>query len=324
MTTRHLTSDSPAVERTCAKIHPTAIVHPAAELAEDVEVGPYSLIESDVKIGAGCRIGEHCIVRRYTTMGRGNVLDAFVVLGGLPQDLKFLPATVSYVRIGDQNVFREGVTISRATGEGKVTTVGSRTYWMTGSHAGHNATVEDEAILVNGSGLGGFATLGRRAILSSHVMIHQFCRIGESVMTQGNSGISMHVPPFCLVGIGINRVIGLNIVGMRRSKELTDEDRRQIKDAFGILYRSGLLRARAMERMDACTDWGAPAGRFRDFVRRAMQAVKPYDRGIIPLRRTRFRPLQQPDAPAVPQEILTSQYVPTSETRSSIYQAGGT
>jgi UDP-N-acetylglucosamine acyltransferase len=256
-------------------------------------------------------------------MGRGNVLDAFVVLGGPPQDLKFLPATVSYVRIGDRNVFREGVTISRATGEGKVTTVGSRTYWMTGSHAGHNATVEDDAILVNGSGLGGFATLGRRAILSSHVMIHQFCRIGESVMTQGNSGISMHVPPFCLVGIGINRVIGLNIVGMRRSKELTDEDRRQIKEAFGILYRSGLPRAKAMERMDACTDWGSPAGRFRDFVRRAMQAGKPYDRGIIPLRRPRPRPPQQPDTPVVPPENLTPHDFPTPGFRPPIHQARG-
>ena len=98
-----------------AKIHPTAIIHPSARLSEEVEVRPYAVIESDVQIGPGTVIGEHCAIRRYTQIGSGNMLDAYVALGGLPQDLKFNPQTVTYLRIGDNNVFREGVTISRAT-----------------------------------------------------------------------------------------------------------------------------------------------------------------------------------------------------------------
>ena len=128
-----------------ATIHSTALVDPAAKLADDVEIGPYCLVEADVALGPGTVLRPHAIVRRYTTLGSGNFVDSFAVLGGLPQDLKFKPDTVSFVRIGDNNVFREGVTVSRATGEGHATTVGSGTYWMTGSHAGHDATVHDDA-----------------------------------------------------------------------------------------------------------------------------------------------------------------------------------
>lgn len=265
------------------RIHPTAIVHPQAELADDVEVGPYAIVESDVKIGPACRIGEHAIIRRYTQMGSGNQVDAFVVLGSRPQDLKFDPRTVSYLRIGDDNVFREGVTISRATGEGAATLVGSRTYWMMTSHAGHNAVVGDEAILVNGSGLAGHAVLGRRSILSSNVMVHQFCWVGEGVMTRGNGGISQHIPPYVMTGFGINCVAGLNSVGLRRDPNMSDQDRRQIKEAFRLTYRSGLLTSKALEKMDACADWGPAAIRFREFIRKALAAPRPYNRGIAPM-----------------------------------------
>ncbi|MFB3893525.1 MAG: acyl-ACP--UDP-N-acetylglucosamine O-acyltransferase [Phycisphaerae bacterium] len=267
------------------RIHPTAIVNEAATLADDVEVGPYAIIEADVSIGPGTRIGEHAVIRRYTTLGAGNVIDAHVTLGGLPQDYKFVPLAKTYLRIGDGNTFREGVTISRATGEGNATVVGNRTYWMTASHAGHNAVIEDECVLVNGAAMAGHTVLGRGAILSAHVVIHQFCWVGERVMTQGLSGASMHIPPYSLTGFGINNLIGLNVVGMRRATDLTNEDRRQIKEAFRLLYRSGLTPAKALEKMDACEDWGAPAGRYRDFVRRVLTATKPYDRGVCHLRR---------------------------------------
>jgi len=267
------------------KIHPTAIVDARAELADDVEVGPYSIVERDVKIGSRCILAEHVIVRRFTQMGAGNRVDAGTVLGGAPQDLKFNPDTVSYLRIGDDNAFRENVTISRATGDGLATVVGSRTYWMTGAHAGHNATVEDDAILVNGSGLAGHARLGRKSILSGHVMVHQFCWVGEMVMTRGNGGISQHVPPYVMTGSGINRVAGLNVVGLRRNPEMTDEDRAQIKEAFHITYRRGLPMSKALAAMDACADWRPAAARFREFVRSVLTAVKPFNRGIVPMRR---------------------------------------
>lgn len=268
------------------KIHPTAVVDVKAHLADDVEIGPYSVVEGDVRIGSGTVLREHAVVRRYTTLGTGNFVDAYAVLGGLPQDLKFDPRSMTYLRIGDGNVFREGVTISRATGEGLETRVGNKTYWMAGTHAGHNATVDDEAILVNGSALAGHTVLGRKSILSAHVVVHQFCWIGEMVMSQGNCATSMHVPPYVIIA-GVNQVAGLNVIGLRRSPGITDEDRRQIKEAFHITYRSGLAREESLKRMDACADWGVPAGKFRDFVRKAFSAAKPYNRGLSGLRMER-------------------------------------
>lgn len=267
------------------KIHPTAVVHPEAKLGDDAEVGPYCVIEPGVAVGPGCVLREHVVLRRYTTLGRGNFVDTGTVLGGLPQDLKFDPSTVSYVRIGDDNVFREYVTISRATGEGNATVVGSGTYWMAYTHAGHEAVVEDEAILANGAAVGGHATIGRRAILSANVFVHQFTWIGEMVMTRGLSGFSSHVPPFVLGSEWINHIVGLNTVGLRRADDITDEDRRQIKEAFRITYRAGLSREQALAEMDAHADWGAPAGRFRDFVRRVHQAPPPHNRGLCRLRK---------------------------------------
>jgi UDP-N-acetylglucosamine acyltransferase len=267
------------------KIHPTAVVHPDAKLADDVEIGPYCVVESDVNIGAGTVLREHVVIRKYTTLGQGNFVDAHVVLGGEPQDLKFNFATKSSVRIGDDNVFRECVTISRATGEDNETVVGNGTYWMANAHAGHNATIEDNVILANGACVAGHATIGRRTILSAHVGVHQFTWVGEGVMTQGLSGLSAHTPPFVMTRGGINRLSGLNTIGLKRSPETTDEDVLQVSEAFRLTFRSGLTRAKALAEMDACADWGGPARRFREFIRRVHEAAPPFDRGLVRLRR---------------------------------------
>jgi len=266
------------------KIHPTAFVHPTAVFSDDVEIGAYSIVEADVVIGSGTVLHEHAILRRYTTIGQNNIVDSYAVLGGVPQDFKFNPQTVSYLRVGDNNVFREGVTISRATGEGEATIVGNRTYWMTAAHAGHGAVVEDDAILVNGAALAGHTFLGRGAILSANVAVHQFCWVGERAMGQGNSATSMHIPPFALFA-GANRVVSLNAVGMRRLEEVTGEDRRQIKEAFDLTYRSSLTVSDALRAMDERTEWGWAGARFRDFVRRVISARPPFNRGLCPLRR---------------------------------------
>ena len=264
-----------------ANIHPTAIVDPEAKLAEDVEVGAYCIVEKDVEIGPGTVLRSHVVIRRYTTLGAGNRVDPFVVLGGDPQDLKFDTDQVSYLRIGDCNVFREGVTISRATGRDQATVVGNKTYWFANSHAGHDARIEDEVILVNGALVGGHSTIGRGAILGGNGMIHQFVWVGEKAMFQGGGHTGMHVPPYVMCA-NVNNVISLNSVGLRRSKEISTEDRRQIKEAFDITYCRGLTRKQALEKMDACGDWGAAAGRFREFVRKVLSAEKPYNRGLCP------------------------------------------
>ena len=267
-----------------SKIHPTAIVHPTAVLSDDVEIGAYAVVEADVVIGPGTLLREHAILRRYTTIGRNNIVDSYAVLGGLPQDLKFNPSTISYLRVGDDNVFREGVTISRATSNGEATIVGNHTYWMTAAHAGHNAVIEDDTILVNGSALAGYTVLGRGAILSANVLVHQFCWIGEGAMSQGNAATSMHIAPFTLFA-GPNQVVSLNVVGIRRSKEITERERPQIREAFDLTYRSSLKLSDALRAMDERTEWGPAASRFRDFVRRVVSAQPPYKRGLCPLRR---------------------------------------
>jgi len=267
-------------------IHKTAIVDPSARLADDVRVGPFCVVEDHVEIGPGCALHEGVVVRRYTTIGRGNIIDAHCVLGGPPQDLKFDPATVSYLKIGDRNTFREGVTISRASLPGQSTVIGNDCYWMAYAHAGHDVTVADKVIMANGALLGGHARVGARAFLSAHVTVHQFTWIGEGVMSRGQAGVSMHVPPYALIA-DINRVAGLNVVGMRRNEQMTSEDRRQLKEAFRLTYRCGLSPRKALEQIDSRADWGPFAETFRRFLREVITAGPPFDRGLCP-RRKRF------------------------------------
>ena len=267
-----------------AKIHPTAVVDPSAVLADDVEIGAGAVVESNVSLGAGTVLRPHSVVRRGTTLGKGNLVDSFAVLGGDPQDLGFDRKTDTYVRIGDDNTFREGVTISRATKPGEATVIGNRTYWMANSHAAHDCVIGDDVVIVNAVLLAGHVVVGDRAILAGATMVHQFTWIGESVMTQGGSGTGMHVPPYSLLA-GVNEIVGLNSIGLRRNPTLTNEDRKQIKEAFKLTYRSSLSPALALAEMDKAADWGTAAGKFREFVRKVVTAEKPRNRGLCPRRR---------------------------------------
>lgn len=261
------------------EIHQTAAVDPGATLADDVEVGAGCVVESGVAIGAGTVLRPHAVVRRGTTLGKDNLVDSFAVLGGDPQDLSFDRKTETFLHVGNGNTFREGVTISRATKPGGATTVGDNTLWMANSHAGHDSTIGSGVVIVNAVLLAGHTVVGDRAILSGNTLVHQFTWIGEMVMTQGHSGIGMHVPPYVMVA-GINEIVGLNLVGLRRNPAFTDEDRRQIKEAFRLTYRSGLPRAKAVEEMNACKDWGPAAAKFRGFVQKVLEASKPHNRGL--------------------------------------------
>jgi len=263
-----------------SKIHPTAIVDPSAELDATVEIGAYSVVEGDVKIGGGTVLHPHVVVRSHTEIGENNQIHPFTVLGGDPQDYGYKSETITYLRIGDNNLLREGITINRATGEGNVTVIGNNTMWMANSHAGHNAIVQDNVVCANSVALAGYAQIAPRVILSGGAMVHQFTWVGEMVMTQGKAGISSHVPPYCLLAGGINVLIGLNSVGLRRAEHISSEDHRQIKEAFDLTYRSGLPKAEVLEKMDACGDWGEAACKFRDFIHKVVDAEKPYKRAL--------------------------------------------
>ena len=262
-------------------IHPTAIVDSSAEIADSAEIGAFAMVEADCSIGEGTVLRPYAIVRRHTSLGAGNTVDSFAVLGGEPQDYKFDPNQVSYLRIGDGNTFREGVTISRATGEGQATVVGDRTYWMANSHAGHNAEIGDGVILANSALIAGHVVVGPGCVFGGNTSVHQYVWIGQRVMLQGQTGVSMHVPPF-VICFQDNRVSALNSVGLRRAEDLTSDDRVQVKEAFRLLYRSDLIPPRALAAMDEHAEWGPVAAEFREFVRRVIHAEPPHRRGLMP------------------------------------------
>jgi UDP-N-acetylglucosamine acyltransferase len=260
-------------------IHPTAQIHQGAHIAADVQIGAYAIVEKNVNIGAGTIIRPQAMIRSYTSLGSNNYVDSFSILGGEPQDLKFDKNTISYLEIGDNNTFREGVTISRATGEGEKTIVGNNTLWMSNSHAGHNSIIHDNVIFVNGALVAGHCTIGKGAILPANGAIHQFCWIGENVMFQGGTFVSMHVPPFVICS-GLNNVIALNAVGLRRRQDLTDKDRKQIKEAFKITYRSGNSLKHALSEIKDMSDKGAAVGNFINFLEKVASAEPPFNRGL--------------------------------------------
>ncbi len=258
-------------------IHPTAIVDPNAQIGENVQIGAYAIVEADTVIGDGTVLKSHAIIRRFTTLGANNTVDSFSVLGGEPQDTKFNSDDETFLIIGDNNTFREGVTISRATGIGNATTVGSGTYWMANAHAGHNCTIKDDVTLVNYACVAGHGEVGERVLLSGYVGVHQFCWVGEGAMGQGKSIITTHLPPFCLA-TQMNTVCGLNVIGMRRAG-YSAEDRTEVKEAFKILFRSGLSQQDALTQLESKT-WGPAATRFCEFVRRVVEAKGPFRRGL--------------------------------------------
>lgn len=261
-----------------ASIHPTAIVDPTAQLADGVSIGPHAIILAETALGEGCQVHAGAIVGPYTTVGRGCVIHPYAVIGGEAQDLKVNPADKPRLRVGDDCVFREHVTISRGTGPDGLTSIGSRCFFMAYSHIGHDSYIGDEVIMANGAAAAGHVEIGSKTFLSSHVVIHQFCWVGEMVMTRGNSAASQHLPPYTLLK-GPNEIMGLNVIGMRRAG-FSSADRSQVKQAYQMFFRSGLAGTAALAEMDKQADWGPPAVKFREFIRRVLAAKKPFNRGI--------------------------------------------
>lgn len=228
-----------------AKIHPSAIVDPGAELAEDVIVGPFCYVESRVTLGAGTRLDSHVTVKSNTVMGARNYVAQGAVLGGDPQDRKYSDEQ-TFLVIGDDNVIREYVTIHRATGEGKTTRVGNRCYLMAFVHLGHNVTVYDDVTIANGVGVSGHVTIEDRANISGMTGIHQWVRIGRVAMVGGMSRIVRDVPPYMIVSGSDQKVHDINAVGLRRIG-VTQEARTALHKAAKLLFNSNLGLSNALE-----------------------------------------------------------------------------
>ena len=234
----------------CPRIHPSAIVHPGAQLAEDVEIGPFAYVGPDVVLGEGCRIATHAVIERNARLGRGVVVGHGAVLGGDPQDLKYRGET-TWLEVGDRTQLREYVTLHRATGEGEKTVVGADCLLMAYSHVGHNSVVGDRCIFANGVQVAGHVEIDDSVVLGGIVAIHQHVKIGRFAMIGGGSASRNDVPPF-VIGDGARVMLaGVNVVGLRRNG-VGREDRAIIRQAYRhLFFESGLPWREALDMVQA-------------------------------------------------------------------------
>jgi UDP-N-acetylglucosamine acyltransferase len=215
-------------------IHPTAIIHPKAQIDPSSQIGPYAVIDEDVRVGPHCVVGPHVYLTGRTTIGVHNHFFAGCVIGEAPQDLKY-QGTSTRVRIGDRNVLREHVTVHRSSNPAEVTVLGSDNLLMAHCHVAHNCRLGDHVILANGALLGGYVSVDDRAFISGNCLVHQFVRVGTLALMQGGSAISKDLPPYT-VARGDNGICGLNTVGLRRAG-LGPAERLELKQLYHALFR---------------------------------------------------------------------------------------
>ena len=228
-----------------AQIHPTAIVEEGAKIAAGAQIGPYSVIGSDVEIGEGTIIGPHVVVTGWTKIGKECHIFQGASVGEVPQDLKF-KGEKSFTYIGDRTVIREGATVHRATGEGEETRIGNDCLLMALTHVAHNCVIGNRVIMSNLASLAGHAIVEDRAVVGGMTGVHQFVKIGRNAMIGGMSRLVQDVVPYTIVAGQPAKVAGLNSVGISRAGiELAS--RRSLKQAYRILYRSGLSLQKAVE-----------------------------------------------------------------------------
>ncbi len=250
-------------------IHPTAIVHPKAKLDPTVKVGPYAVIDEGVEMGAGCVVGPHVYLTGITRIGMGNRFFSGCVIGEAPQDLKYKDEPTR-LRIGDNNVIREHVTVHRSTKVGEETVIGSNCFLMQHSHVAHNVEFGDHVILAGGALLAGHVHVGNGAFISGNCLVHQFVRIGPLAMMQGGSAISKDLPPYTIARGG-NGICGLNVVGLRRAG-IGAKERLELKQLYHLLFREERKMSEAVEEArEKFTS--APAKAMIEFVATSKRGV---------------------------------------------------
>jgi|ERR1043166_223752 UDP-N-acetylglucosamine acyltransferase len=227
------------------QIHPTAIVDPKAELGSGTIVGPYCVIAADVVLGANCRLQHHVTLCGPMRAGVGNKFYAYCSIGQQTQDLKY-KGEPTYLEIGDENTFREFVTVNRSTSSEGKTRVGNRGNFLAYSHIGHDCTVGDEVVFSNNGTLAGHVKVGDNAVMGGLTAVHQFCRVGRFAITGGCSKIVQDVPPFMIADGNPAEIRGVNLVGLER-KNFPTERVKPIKEAFRLIYRAKLNTAQAMD-----------------------------------------------------------------------------
>lgn len=231
-------------------IDPRAVVAPGAVLAESVSVGPFSVIGADVEIGPGTVIGPHAVIQGPARIGRDNHVHQFASLGGAPQDKKY-HGEPTRLEIGDRNTFFEYVTVNRGTVQDRgETRIGNDNWIMAYVHIAHDCVLHDNIIMANNATLAGHITVEDWAILGGFTKVHQFCRIGAHSFTGMNVDLTRDVPPYVMVSGTPVQPHGINSEGLKR-RGFDAEQLRNIKQAYKIIYRSGLRLEEALEKLRA-------------------------------------------------------------------------
>ena len=255
-----------------AQIHPTAIVDAGAEIGEGCVIGPYCVVHADVVLGEGCWLQNHVTLVGPTKIGERNKFYAYCSIGQQTQDLKY-EGEPTYLEIGNENSFREFVTVNRSTtGTGK-TRIGNCGSFLAYSHIGHDCTVGDSVVFSNNGTLAGHVQIGDHAIMGGLTAVHQFCRVGRYAITGGCSKIVQDVPPFMIADGNPAKVRGINLVGLERSG-FPPEKVKEIKEAFRLIYRSKLNTRQAIEAIRQ----ELPAS---DEINQILEFIEQSERGII-------------------------------------------
>ena len=231
-----------------ATIHPTAIIDNNAELAPGVSVGPYAIIQGRVVIGPDTDIGPHVVIKEFTTIGARCRIFQFASLGEIPQDLKFNGEETQLI-IGDDNTIREFATMHRGTaGGGGVTRVGTHNLFMAYTHVAHDCLIGNGVIMSNAATLGGHIMVEDKAIIGGLAAVHQFSRIGRYAFVGGASAVARDVPPFTMVLGNRAKLVGLNLVGLKRAG-FSDVTLQALKQAYETLFQSSLNTKEAVEKV---------------------------------------------------------------------------
>jgi len=231
-------------------IHPTAVIHPKAQIAEGVEIGPYTVVGEHVTIGRGTRISSHVLIEGWTTIGERNQILSFSSIGTPPQDIGYRNEETRLI-IGDDNVIRECATIHRATTkQDRTTEIGNKNFLMAYSHVAHDSKLGNHIIMANSVALGGHIVIEDYAILGGIVAVHQFVRIGAYAIVGGMTGVSMDIPPYVSASGGRAQLYGLNLVGLKR-RGFTDEAIATLKKVYKTIFRSGLTQEEAFRKVQA-------------------------------------------------------------------------
>jgi UDP-N-acetylglucosamine acyltransferase len=251
-------------------VHRSAVIGDEVDLAPGVEVGPFCMLDGRIRIGSGTRLIGHVTVLGDTEIGEGNVIHPNVVIGDEPQDLAYTGGP-RRVRIGDRNIFREGVTIHRGSEHGDVTTIGDGNFFMQNSHAAHDCRIGEGAIIAGGALLAGWAEVGDRALVSGNCVVHQYVRNGRLAMMRGLSRTSRDVPPFCMMDL-THTLRGINVIGLRRAG-IAAASIRALRNAFVSLFGTRQNLATALERLESKGPHPAEVNELIAFIRASKRGV---------------------------------------------------